>query len=454
MPDLEAQVRAYSEFLVDSVEPVDLDELGAIDEVRRPTRWQPRSVLLAAAVIMLLGISAVMVYRLFDSDAAEPTEVDVVDQIPVPSPQPNEDQGQSLEQPQNGDLVVTWSMEQWPRAEPFPWDSSDVSLAAWVDWAMEFNAYGWDGVGVSESSWANLCGSSALCELGEVSVAGDAQSIVVAGMRRDGTTALYHSVDAGNTWTEVDHSVLADGGGLQVVATTSGGLTWLSDGRTADEGDAEGVLAFIAEDRLVDVHDPPWNIVRCCMPTTLFETGQGVGAIQHDFNDPRLSLHWSYLGDGRWSQGTDIPISADFAQRADTILRFDHANATCCNNPIPGTSFWPLLASDDGISWTEIASLPGSEVHSLHVIAGDSFWVYGPQIGGGGSGIEITSQSTTLHISSDGIDWQPVDVGFAKAPGAVPPTSPATRFVATAGDTIYIWGFDTDDVWVGTVSRR
>ena len=70
------------------------------------------------------------------------------------------------------------------------------------------------------------------------------------------------------------------------------------------------------------------------------------------------------------------------------------------------------MASEDGITWTELSiRLVERSVAGLAVEAGASYWIYGPNIGGGGIGIEVDS-TTILWISEDGTSWQPLDLGF------------------------------------------
>jgi len=299
-------------------------------------------------------------------------------------------------------------------------------------------------------------------DLTDVSIAVDGPMAVAAGTRNDGTSALLVSND-GETWSEVDRSTLVGREQLEVVAVTRSGLTWFLTGGFMQDGDS--VLAVITDNQLIDVHVPPWDSEEDGTLIDLVETSSGIVAFQDQWNAPEYSYAWSYQGSGQWSQAVEIPRSSQHVRVGDTILMIDQTNATCCANPILGESTWPLLASNDGINWTEVTRLAGSTayppvsggsdgVHNLNLVAGESFWVYGPQIGGGGGGIEYDA-STTLWISTDGTNWQPIEVDFD--PPA--PTNRGRGFVRAAGDFIFVHYYDGADEtatirWVGEVRPR
>ena len=117
----------------------------------------------------------------------------------------------------------------------------------------------------------------------------------------------------------------------------------------------------------------------------------------------------------------------------------------------PGASFWPLLSSRDGIHWTEIGQKTGDEVHTLRLDAGSSFWIYGPDIGGGGNDIEVLPD-TLLGYSTDGINWQ--NISMPQAALGFDALDPVTGFVHIAGETIFISGNNNPAQWIGTIQTE
>jgi len=311
-------------------------------------------------------------------------------------------------------------------------------------------SFGFLGADRSGTLWHSPDGMSwepTLTELKGVSVASSGSTTLVSGVR-SGRAVLLRSVD-GVEWSEVDRSEVPEQV-RDLVATTPSGLTWLGSAY----GSSEGVLAVVDADRVTTVHEPPWDEHVCCGTTTLLQVGGNVVAYQYDGNSPQFSHAWEYLGNRKWSDTFDVPLSIEHAVVGDTMLKFDHTHATCCSNPILGESLWPLLSSNDGITWTDTGQISGHDVHSLHVNAGLSFWIYGPQIGGGGNDIEVVP-GTTLWLSTDGQNWQRLDIPqgiderFQHGP---------TGFVHVAGETIFIFYNSEDELadqyWVGTVETN
>lgn len=345
-----------------------------------------------------------------------------------------------------------------PSAGPAP--SSDTITVAWV-WTQ------WDegqgprvldivgtpsgllGTGRTGGLWRSTDGVSwepILTYLNDITVAGSGFEVLVAGVR-DGSMVLLRSND-GYDWTKIDLLGLPLDQ-QEVVATTPSGLTWFApDGERPSNG---GVLAVVNDDRITEVHTPPWDPYTCCGITSLLEVGGSITAYQFDRNEPQFSRQWVYLGGGEWSGARDVTFSGEHAVVGDTALRVDQANSTCCGNPIRGTSLWPLLSSGDGVDWTEIAQIPAEDTHNLHVNAGSSFWIYGLSLGGGGTAIEVQPH-TALGISKDGLTWQKVDLSQVDAAFFA---EPRTGFIHVAGNTIFMANDTayegTGQYWVGTV---
>jgi hypothetical protein len=271
--------------------------------------------------------------------------------------------------------------------------------------------------------------------LENVSVADAGSNVIVSGRRTDGSMALLRSED-GDTWTEIDLSNLNTDEVLDVVTATSSGLTWLRN----RSGSGAGLIASIDGDRIVETYQPPWNQGSCCGLTEIVEVDDNIAAFEPRSGSTNV---WEYLGDGAWSEPVPIPISTHHAQVGDTVLMFDHTNATCCASPIPGVSQWPLLASNDGTNWTHIDTRAGEDVHALRITAGDSFWLYGPDIGGGGNGME-TDANTTLWISRDGREWEPIGTPFVQFGGVV--VSGNTIFLASPSALL------SATYWIGTLN--
>lgn len=341
-----------------------------------------------------------------DSNLAGATQTDTLEVIPPVSV---------------AGMTLTWTQAQWPDIRP-----------------QTASPSGFLGTGPQGRLWRSVDGlgwepDGALADLDQISIADAGTHLVLSGVQGDGTTELLRS-DDGATWVPI-----AGAAGItqavDVASTTPSGLTWFR-GR----GDG-GVVALVAGDRITELHSPPWNTGDCCIQIDLVEFDAGVVAFVTDFNEPRSSVAYRYEGFGVWSAPVSVPISAHHAQVGGSVLMFDHSDATCCGNPIPGTSEWPLLESSDGLTWVEIDRRPGEDVHSLKIVAGDSFWMYGPDIGGGGGNIE-TDPSRRLWISSDGRDWDPVDISFA-APG----------FSEVLGNTVFLRD-GTSTTWIGTLNVR
>jgi len=455
MIDLSTQLHDYFDEIVEhvkyddlSVAPVSVGLEGDAPARRHRPGW---AVALATtvAVLILGGVVAAVVSWGTD----EPPVITQPDEPPVitqPEPTPT-----TLPEPTP--VEVSWREVDWGlrsvHSPPVYLGGSDVLFRSDRDGRLLSSGDGdtWEPV------FADLTG---------VSIAVDGPMAVATWTLNDGTSALFIS-DDGETWSEVDHSTLPETEQLEVIETTRSGLTWFRTARTVERG--HDILAVIANDQLIDVHVPPWDTEGSgTLNTDLVETTSGIAAIQAQFNSPKFSYAWSYQGSGQWSQPVEIPISYQHLRVGDTILMIDHTAATCCGNSILGESLWPVLASNDGINWTEVSSLAASTayplvsggsdgVHALSLIAGESFWVYGPQISGGDFGIDYDA-STTLWISTDGTNWQPLDVEINPPPLAAggPRFTNRDRFsVRAAGDFIFIYYPDVGGIatirWVGEV---
>lgn len=255
--------------------------------------------------------------------------------------------------------------------------------------------------------------------------------VLVSGTgRADGQPVLMKSLD-GRTWSVIDRSSL-EGVGTEVVATSPSGLTVISPGH-----------AFLVEgDRVTGLHDTPWNAT-CCNPIDLIEFDGATVALVRDFNEPRVSSAWRYIGDEEWAQSVSVPISSRVAMINDTVLMFDRTGLGCCRPPVGANSQAALLTSTNGTEWTTHATLDDATTNGLQIEAGDFFWVYGLH-GFGGADIERYDEFATLWISTDAASWAPLDVSFA----------PNHSIVTVVGDTIFISGATQETSqqgWIGQV---
>ena len=83
------------------------------------------------------------------------------------------------------------------------------------------------------------------------------------------------------------------------------------------------------------------------------------------------------------------------------------------------------------------------------VNAGSSFWIYGPDIGGGGNDIEVIPE-TLLRYSTDGINWQDISMPQEALGFTVP-----AGFVHIAGETIFIFANNNPSQnWIGTIQTE
>ena len=452
--DLHTQVRDYTEFFVSSVEPVELDEVitheGARPvELAGPGRGglvKPRRGLRAA---IAAGVVGLLIGGLAWLTGGGGPEQDVINQTTLatapsltttvtpttaltPTTIVTEDTSQVID---SIGVEVTWT-----EAEPgvdeglFPdFEFPGVFLASDRDEWFRSTDEG--------KTWEPL-----FADLTDVSLAVEGPRAVFTGTRSDGTKSLLIS-DDGETWSEVDPSSLPQARRLELVATTRSGLTWFfpTEHDFLGPGPSDGVLAVIADGRLIDHHDPPWDT-----DAGLVETTNGILA----FQGSNPSYAWSYEGGGQWSQPVEIPTTNDRLLVGDTFFMIDHTNATRSNDPIPGESHWPILTSKDGINWTEVSVRAASTayppvaddnrgIHSLRLEAGESFFLYGPHIYSdrfGHTQIQL-DESTILWISRDGISWQPLDIPFE------PPAGSEYGVVHTGRDSIFVSYESPDGSW-------
>jgi hypothetical protein len=334
------------------------------------------------------------------------------------------------------DVEVTWT-----EVEP------GVDGGVFPDFVVSGVFFASDRDGWSRSTDEGETWERVFADMTDVSFAVEGPRAVFAGTRSDGTKALLFS-DDGETWSEVDHSTLPQMRRLELVETTRSGLTWFfpTEHDFLGPGPSDGILAVIADGQLIDHHDPPWDT-----DAGLVETSSGILA----FQGSNPSYAWSYEGGGQWSQPVEIPPSNQHPRVGDTFLMIDHTNATSSDDPIPGESHWPFLTSNDGINWTEVSTRAASTayppvtegnrgIHSLRLGAGESFWLYGPHIHSdrfGHTEIQL-DESTTLWISTDGTNWQPLDIEFE------PPAGSDYGVVHTGGDSIFVSYEGPDGIWM------
>jgi hypothetical protein len=421
--DLKSQIHTYGAQLVDSQTPITDADIADRTAVLLPVRSRGQrglAVAAGAAVVTLIVIGAVAWLAPLDGDSRPADEPVVTTTL------------SALSLSADGGVTVRWIGRQ---ADGRPPIRNIVSTS-----------FGFLGTDFSRALWRSNDGvnwTPTLTDLSDISVASSGSMTLVSGVR-DGSAVLLRSADDG-TWSNIDISDIRSAPqNRDVIATTPSGLTWLG----SQTGGAGSVLVVIDADRVTAVYAPPWDQEVCC-GVTLAQVGDNVVAYQFDQNEPQFTHAWEYLGNGQWSDVTDVPLSTDHAVVGGTMLRFDHTNATCCGIPDSGETQWPLWSSNDGINWTEVGPISGHDVHTLHVIAGSSFWMYGPNLHGGGNDIEVVP-GTTLGISVDGQHWHEIVV-----PEGIDETilRGPTGGVRAAGNMIFIPNRRSDRglIWVGTI---
>lgn len=445
--DVNTQVRDYTEFFVSSVEPVELTEVVTSERARpvesaghgRGRSVEPRHGLRAAVAAGVVGLLIGAVAWLTGGGGSEQ---DVINQTTAPPTTTS----MPTTTVTGGDTQILGSIGvevTWTEVEPGVEERLDL------DFHFPGVLLGRDGNGWSRSTdqgetWDRVL---ELNELTDVSIAGDGQRAVFTGTRSDGTKALLFTED-GETWSEVDLSSLPQTRRLEIVETTRSGLTWFfpTDHDFLGPGPGDGLLAVIADGQLIDHHDLPWGAIG---DASLAETPSGILAFQA--SNP--SYAWSYQGGGQWSQPVEVP-TGDYLMVGETFFMIDHTNATRSGNPIPGESHWRFLTSNDGLVWTEVSTRAASTayppvaegsrgIHSLRLEAGESFFLYGPHIYS--DRFEHTNiqldDSTILWISTDGTNWQPLDIPFE------PPAGSDYGVVHTEGDSILVSYESADGSW-------
>jgi len=443
--DVSTQLGAYGRYCDERQGAVTADDvtdavmpLPMTTQSNRPLYGWVIAAAAAAVVLVLAGGLALL--GPFGSDGVapsnEPAATTTIPAAPVPADEPSVTTTLSTAPVlAAGTVAATWEYVQWEEGQG-PWVRTIVSTSL-----------GFLGTDLDGTLWHSRDGSTwepELTEIQDVAIASSGAAVLASGLL-DGGRVLLRSVD-GVEWTEVDRSNVPTRHGRHVLVTTPSGLTWFGPDSRNDSG--EGVLALVEGDRITDVYDPPWAPEACCGVTDLVEVGGNISAYQFNRNQPQFSHSWAYLGNGEWTDARDMTYSYEHAVVGDTVLMFDQTNGTCCGSTT-GTSSWALLSSKDGTDWTEIGQVIGEDVHTLRVNAGSSFWIYGPDIGGGGNDIEVLPD-TTLGYSTDGINWQ--DISMPQVALGFAAIDPVTGFVHIAGETIFISiNNNPSQNWIGTI---
>jgi len=434
--DMNTQVREYTEFFQDGIDPVEMEEIlrqlvgdvpvrpdGPVRSAHR-RGWATAAV---AALVTVIVLGSVAWFSRWNGEAPPVSET-------PPTTTAADETPPTTVVVVGETFTVTWSRAQW-----IPTAHEIVAISS-----------GFLGTDAARHLWHSTDGATwerILPELDDITVASTGSTALVSGLR-NGEVVLLSSID-GIDWTEIDRSVVPFDRGQAVIATWSSGLAWFDPGT----GDREGVLAVIKGDRITGVYDLPPDSEVVGGLSDVVGVGGNVAAYSVTMQSPGSNYAWEYLGDGAWSDTMGMTMTSDLAAVGDTVLIFDHTNATCCLHPIPGTSLWPLLSSNDGINWTEVAQIAGQDVHALHVNAGSSFWIYGPSIGGGGTSIEFNSD-TTLGISADGLVWHDIDLSQISDGFAINSDPPVSGFVHVAGDTIFLSSNRGNQYWIGVVNTE
>jgi len=454
--DLLTQLADYGTYCDERQGAVSADDVTeTVMPLPAPTqRTRPRNgwlIAMAAAALVLVLVGGLALLDPFGGESVAPSDEPAVTTTLSPAttlavaPVPADESAATTTLavapvPVPGTVTVSWESVQREEGQG-PSVRSIVGTSS-----------GFLGTDLDGTLWRSRDGSTwepELTGIRDVAIASSGAAVLASGLR-DGVRVLFRSVD-GVEWTEVDRSIVPTRYGRNVLVTTPSGLTWF--GPNSGYGSSgEGVLALVEGDRITAVYDPPWALEACCGVTDLVEVGGNISAYQFDRNQPQFSRSWVYLGNGEWSDVRDMTYSYEHAVVGDTVLMFDQTNSTCCGSPISGTSSWALLSSKDGTNWTEIGQVVGKEVHTLRVNAGSSFWIYGPDIGGGGNDIEVLPD-TTLGYSTDGINWQ--DISMPQEALGFSAVDPVTGFVHIAGETIFIFANNNPSQnWIGTIQTE
>lgn len=423
--DLFAQIDAAQEVIaisevLERAEPQEANAKGAQEIPTIPVRWSARprrqvawAVAIAAAVVtlVLVGGLALVTRGGAGTDPAGPGRTTIS--------QPPE--SNTTTAPDLQTLGWSWAAAEWTEGADGPWIRTIVATPS-----------GFLGTSRSGSLFASADGLSwslaaTPVPLGGVSVVDGGDHLLMAGTRSsDGTPTLWRSED-GESWTEIDASGIGD---FELHASTPSGLAWLGS-----------VVAVVDSNRLGQAHIPPWGDIPGGV--AIVELGRRVlafGSVHPEFGRPSGRV-WIYMGDGAWTEPVTIPYSEGHAVVGNTALMFDITEREVGGSAEPGVTQWPLLASRDGLVWTEIDVVEAEQVFGMQIDAGDSFWIYGP-IGGGGSDLGAF-RGGYIRISVDGQTWEELDL-------------PSREVIRIAGDTIFI-GPDHENAadlsyWRGTLS--
>lgn len=278
--------------------------------------------------------------------------------------------------------------------------------------------------------------------------------VIASGLRRaDGRSAIVQSFD-GRIWTEIDATALGDDP-APVGSTSASGLSIVGI-----SGDAPGVPIVIEGDRVAEVYDPPW-------PTPTPDGGP-VDTVTHFFevlddedgpvvvrnfwaddengSAVEASEAWRYLGGGQFVPPVPIPMiqaGGHTAEVGDMMLRVDRTGYKPDNGVIVGEiSEAPLLTSTNGTEWTMHSTLTSETNQGLIMDAGDFFWAYG--LAAGSQSLRRGGSFATIWLSTDAMNWSPLDVSF--------PAS-SESFINVVGEWIFVFEWQRDDYWVGRVER-
>ena len=432
---LRTELRTYMSFLDAESDPIAIEDIATPPQPLedRKRRANGMAIVAGAAIATFILVGAVAWLVPLDGGSSPADEP----RTTIPIDQPVTTTVNQVTTPPLGALTVSWVSTQWGVGSG-PSVRTVVGTSTWLS-----------GTDRSGHLWRSVDGvqwERTLPELDSVAVVSSPSGALASGLA-DGRNVLLVSTN-GEEWTQVDRSAVPNNAGSHVLVTTPSGLTWF--GPNAGVLSGEGVLAVIDGDRITDVHDPPWD--ECCFPTDLVEVGGNIAAYQHNRNESPFSSAWEYLGNGEWSAATDVTVSGEHPVVGDTVLRIDHTGSTCCGIPTPGESLWPLLSSSDGIQWTEITQIRAEDVHSVHVKAGSSFWIYGPGIYGEGGEIDVAPDSP-IRYSTDGLIWH--NLPLPTADDSL--ESVAFGTVHIAGNTIFI-ARETNaspyQYWVATVETK
>lgn len=433
--DLEAQVRAYAQFLESTLPAVASSEVAADEDrsfvrdpgdpsvggvthlaTRRRRAWVAAST--AAVVAILGGFAWAMQSRSQDRVVTEPaTTVTTTDRTAVSTTAPAVS------------LSITWTEEpaqnRGINTVAGRLRIDDGQLQRWVDGTRWEHVPALVGVTVGSEGSGSPGSSGGFADGGDF--------VLVSGVRQsDGAVIMLKSAD-GEEWNEIDISALTPAAARQITATSSSGVTAFGD------PNRRPVVGVVEGDRVTNVHIPPWTPGRWIR----FLEFDGTLVAHEDTDGKRSTAQaWRHLGGENWSPPEPVPFSSRIVALGDTVLMLRNPGGRQSNNPpVAGQDGRGiLLTSVDGIAWTPHSILDAETDDGVQLASGDFFWVYG--LGGLEGGIERHFEFDTIHVSPDAISWTPVDISFTDD----------QSFVQVSGDSIIVSGFDDrGTTWVGRV---